>query len=265
MSESDPASPEWPLGVPGGAEWRVNAQTVDLSRPPRQPDPLAIAAQPQSVILDVHKTAVIIVDMQNDFCHAHGWLAHIGVDHTPARAPIEPLQRLLPVARSLGMPVLWVNWGNRVDRRNLSPAHRHVYNPDGVSVGLGDPVPASGAPVLERGSWGAAIVDELTPEPTDIHVAKYRMSGFWDTELDSILRNAGVTTLLFAGVNADQCVLFTLADANFLGYDTLLLSDCTATTNPAYCMDTTVLNIKQIFGFVTDSGALIHAASTREE
>ena len=73
---------------------------------------------------------------------------------------------------------------------------------------------------MTEGSWSAAIVDELTPEPSDILVDKYRMSGFWDTPLDSILRNLGVATVFFAGVNADQCVLATLMDANFLGYDT---------------------------------------------
>jgi nicotinamidase-related amidase len=131
-----------------------------------------------------------------------------------------------------------------------------VYNPTGVGIGLGDPLPGSGAKVLERGSWSAAIVDELAVEPTDIHVAKYRMSGFQDTELDSILRNLGVTTLMFAGVNADQCVLCTLQDANFRGYDCLLLEDCAATTSPDYCMAATIYNVNQCFGFVVGSEAI---------
>jgi nicotinamidase-related amidase len=88
-------------------------------------------------------------------------------------------------------------------------------------------------------------------------VAKYRMSGFQDTELDSILRNLGVTTLLFAGVNADQCVLCTLQDANFRGYDCLLLQDCTATTSPDYCMAATIYNTRQCFGFVAGSAAIM--------
>ena len=90
--------------------------------------------------------------------------------------------------------------------------------------------------MLERGSWSASIVDELAPAPSDIQVAKYRMSGFQDTMLDSILRNLNVTTLLFAGVNADQCVLCTLQSANFLGYDCFLIEDCSATTSPDYCI-----------------------------
>ncbi len=131
--------------------------------------------------------------------------------------------------RSQNVPVIWLNWGNRPDRLNLSPALLHVYKPSGSGIGLGDALPGSGAKVLERGSWSASIVEELSPDPSDIHVAKYRMSGFQDTELDSILRNLAVTTLLFAGVNADQCVLCTLQDANFRGYDCLLLEDCVAT------------------------------------
>ena len=82
------------------------------------------------------------------------------------------------------------------------------------------------------------------------------MSGFWDTPLDSILRNLGVTTVLFAGVNADQCVLATMMDANFAGYDTLLLEDCTATTSPKYCLDATLYNVRQCFGFSLRSKTL---------
>jgi nicotinamidase-related amidase len=158
--------------------------------------------------------------------------------------------------RSASVPIVWLNWGNRPDRLNLSPSLLHVYNPTGAGIGLGDPLPGSGAKVLERGSWSAAIVDELPVEPTDIHVAKYRMSGFQDTELDSILRNLGMTTLIFAGVNADQCVLCTLQDANFRGYDCLLLEDCAATTSPEYCMAATIYNVNQCFGFVVRSEAI---------
>jgi nicotinamidase-related amidase len=83
------------------------------------------------------------------------------------------------------------------------------------------------------------------------------MSGFWDTPLDSILRNLGVTTLLFGGVNADQCVLCTLQDANFLGYDCIYLDDCSATTSPDFCLQATRYNVKQIFGFVARSTDLL--------
>ncbi|MBU4609347.1 isochorismatase family protein [Achromobacter sp. GG226] len=244
-----------PLGATGRNQWRVSAKHADLVRDTVPPRPVRVVAEPQTLTLDLARTAIVVIDMQNDFCHPDGWLASIGVDVTPARAPIAPLARLLPTLRQQSVPVVWLNWGNRPDRLNLSPSLLHVYKPTGEGVGLGDALP-SGARVLEAGSWSAGIVDELVPEPGDIHVDKSRMSGFWDTPLDAILRNLGVHTLLFAGVNADQCVLCTLQDANFLGYDCVLLADCSATTSPAYCLEATLYNTKQCFGFVATSDAL---------
>ena len=124
-------------------------------------------------------------------------------------------------------------------------------------MGLADPLPTNGAAVLTKNSWAAAIVDGLPHEPTDIFVDKFRMSGFWDTPLDSILKNMAKTTLFFAGVNIDQCVLTTLQDANFLGYDCILLRDCSATTSPDFCLQATIYNVNQCFGFVADSPALL--------
>lgn len=246
------------LGTPPNA-WSVDAHTADITRPPIPPRPVSLKADTKTLRLDLAKAAMLVIDMQNDFCHPDGWLAHIGVDVTPARAPIGPLQGLLPVLRRLEVPILWVNWGNRPDLLNISAGLRHVYNGSGNGVGLGDPLPKNGAPVLQKDSWAAAVVDELEQHPQDIKVDKYRMSGFWDTPLDSILRNLGRTTLFFGGVNADQCVMATLQDANFLGYDCILVSDCTATTSPEYCWQATVYNVNQCFGFVAHSHAILDA------
>ena len=246
------------LGIPPTA-WYVDETIADLTRPPLDTRIVTLATETKTLRIDLAKAAVIVIDMQNDFCHPDGWLAHIGVDVSPARSPIAPLQGVLPTVRSLQVPVIWVNWGNRPDLLNISAATRHVYDPTGTGVGLGDPLPKNQAPVLQKDSWAAAVVDELTPEPDDIRVDKYRMSGFWDTPLDSILKTLGRTTLFFGGVNADQCVMATLQDANFLGYDCVLLSDCTATTSPDFCWQATLYNVKQCFGFVSDSHALLDA------
>lgn len=246
-----------PLGSSERNRWLVSENRADLVRRPVAPRSITVQADSKLLTIDLARSAIIIVDMQNDFCHPDGWLAHIGVDIAPARAPIAPLLRLLPELRKHRVPVIWVNWGNRPDRLNLSPALLHVYKPTGTGVGLGDPLPRSGARVLERGSWSAAVVDELAIDTSDVQVAKYRMSGFQDTELDSILRNLGITTLMFAGVNADQCVLCTLQDANFRGFDCLLLEDCAATTSPDYCLAATIYNVRQCFGFVVRSDAVL--------
>ena len=246
------------LGVPPNA-WLVDADSADITRSPVPPQLATIATQTKAVTLDLTKTIAIVVDMQNDFCHPEGWLAHIGIDVAPAQTPIAPLNQILPQLRDAKVPVLWLNWGNRPDLINISAGLRYVYNPTGAGVGLAEPLPPRNAPVLTKGSWGAAIVDGLTPDPIDIHVDKYRMSGFWDTPLDSILRNLGKTTLLFAGVNADQCVMATLQDAHFHGYDCILIEDCTATTSPDYCFKATTYNVNQCFGFVTTSEAIAQA------
>ncbi len=245
------------MGSHRANRWRVDAHSVDLSRAERRPvRPVSIAAEPQSVVIDANRTALVIVDMQNDFCSKGGYLDYRGIDVTPDRAPIVPLQRLVPVLRAQDVPIVWLNWGVRKDLLNIHPSLLHAHTQDGEGAGLGEAIPG-GAEILVKDSWGAQIVDELNPGTQDIHVTKHRFSGFWDTELDSILRNMGVCTLLFAGVNADQCVMTTLEDASFLGYDVLMLRDCVATTSPAYCMQATEYNVKLLFGFVTQSSALM--------
>jgi ureidoacrylate peracid hydrolase len=239
--------------------WGVSRDHVDMVRCASPSRPLTFAATPQSVTLDLSRTALVVVDMQNDFCHRDGWLSHIGVDIAPARRPIEPLRAMLPMLRARDVPIIWLNWGNRPDRLNLSPGVLHVYNPDGAGIGLGDPLPGSGSAILEKSSWSAAVVDELPVVESDIRIDKYRMSGFWDTPLDSILRNLRIDTLLFAGVNADQCVFCTLTDANCLGYDCIFLEDCCATTSPSFCWDATLYNIRQCFGFVATSADMAAA------
>lgn len=249
------------LGI-GPNAWMVDGAIADITRSPLPPRLVTVPTDTKTLTLDLTKAILIVVDMQNDFCHPDGWLAHIGVDVTPAQAPIGPLQQLLPTLRNHTVPILWLNWGNRPDLLNISAGLRHVYNPTGDGIGLADPLPKNSAPVLTKGSWAAAVVDGLEVQADDIWVDKYRMSGFWDTPLDSILRNLGKTTVLFAGVNADQCVMATLQDANFLGYDCILLRDCTATTSPEFCMQATIYNVNQCFGFVTDSATLTDALSS---
>ena len=252
-----------PLGAPrAGHKWRASTRHVDMATTPARPRPLKVSAAPQDVTIDLKRTAIIVVDMQNDFCAEGGWVDHLGADYTPDRLPIAPLQKLLPALRKAQVPVIWLNWGNRPDLANMPPNQIHLYKNSGTGIGLGDPLPGSGAPVLQKDSWAAAVVDELAPDPMDIKVDKYRISGFWDTPLDSILRNLDIRTVLFAGVNTDQCVLHSLTDANFLGYGCVLVEDCCGTTSPDFCRESTVWNVKKCFGFVTDSKKILKALKT---
>ncbi len=243
----------------GAYAWTVARDHVDLSMPPPPPLRATIAAAPQAITVDLRRSAIVVVDMQNDFCAPGGWVDYLGADLSPERAPIGPLQAILPVLRAAGVPVIWLNWGNRPDRKNLPPTTLYVFNADGEGLGIGGALPGSGAKVLEKDSWSAAVVDELEQLPDDIKVDKYRISGFWDTPLDSILRNLDVKTVFFGGVNTDQCVMHTLTDAHFQGYNCLLVEDCCGTTSPDFCREATIWNVKTCFGFVVSSSDVIAA------
>jgi ureidoacrylate peracid hydrolase len=244
------------LGEENGDHYRLSANAVDMTRPATPPLTARIEAQPQAIAVDLRKSALIVIDMQNDFCNPEGWLGSLGVDLGGMRKIFEPINAVLGAFRSREAPIVWVNWGVRADKANLAPVTRYPFHRVGCGVGLAD-VPAqaksaeSGKPrgVLEKGAWGAAVVKELATKPSDIFVDKHRISGFWDTPLDSILRNLNARTLFFAGVNADHCVLATLMDANFHGYDTVLLEDCTATSSPEFCLQATLHNVRFCFGF----------------
>ncbi len=251
---------EWSLmGATPEQAWRVSPGRVDMTRPATPVRAIAVAAEPQSIVVDAHKSALVIVDMQNDFCTKGGWLDTRGIDVSPNREPIAPLRRLGDGFRGAKIPVVWVNWGVRKDLLNISPSLRHAHNTTGREVNLAEPVPGTRSEVLRKGSWGADVVDELNPGDQDIQVTKHRFSGFWDTDLDAILRNIGVKTLFIGGVNLDQCVMTTLEDASFLGYDTILVEDGAATTSPGYCVQATLYNVRLLFGFTARSEAILAA------
>ena len=259
---SDPSAGR-PHGVDAGArQWRVGKfeapcrTSWSAADGAEAPSRLRRGAAGASSWISPGARFVCRVDMQNDFCRKR-------------RLPRQPRRRLharseahrahprasCRVLRDQGVPIVWLNWGVRPDLLNTSPALLHAHAQDGSGAGLGETIPG-GASILVEGSWGAAIVDELVPEPGDLKVTQYRLSGFWDTPLDTILKNLGVTTLFFAGVNADQCVMTTLQDAMFLGYDCVMVEDCVGTTSPAFCMEATLYNVKLLFGFVTRSSAI---------
>ena len=241
----------------GAEKWLIEENHVDMTVAMTSPLPVTIQTERQSLRFDVRRTVLIVIDMQNDFCAEGGWADQNDFDCSPDRNPIEPLSKLLPIIRQAAMRVIWLNWGNRPDLMNMAPNQMHIFNPTGKGVGLGDPLPDRGAHVLQKDSWSAAVVDQLEQRAEDIRVDKYRISGFWDTPLDSILRNLGVQTILFTGVNLDHCVMSTLQDASFLGYGCVLVADCCGTTSPDYCVQATLFNVTNVFGFVTDSSNLI--------
>jgi len=174
--------------------------------------------------LDLSRTAVIVIDMQTDFCGPDGWIDRLGQSVENTRRPIGPIARLLEAARSAGMTVIHTREGHRPDLSDLNPVKRWRSRVHGV--GIGDPSNLGRA--LTRGEPGHDIIPELYPAPGEIVVDKPGKSSFHATEFDNILRARGIEALIVAGVTSDCCVQSTIRDAADLGYDCLLVTDGTA-------------------------------------
>jgi ureidoacrylate peracid hydrolase len=210
-------------------------------------------AELKPIVDNPDRCALVVIDMQNDFCSPGGWTDASGLDHRACREAIPGIRRAIEAARGFGMWVIWVYWHNRPDLRNLGAPTLHSFKHDPGKKGIGEEL--ENGKVLTAGSWGAEMVDELKElmHDDDIHVEKVRMSGFYGTHLDQVLRTQGIATLFLTGVNIDQCVTTTMEDAYFRDYNAVLLSDATATSSPPYCRDAVLFNAKQCWGFVTDT------------
>lgn len=245
------------LGPSPRNTYAVSAAVVDMTRPGPPPRRAQFEAQPQNIVVDLHRTAVVVIDMQNDFCAPGGWFGSLGVDLSGIHAIYPAVRRVVDSARAQGLPIIWLGFGTRPDRANLAPITRYPFARVGGGLGLGDPVHgkdrAEPHNILQKGSWGAEVVPELGARPEDIHVDKHRISGFWDTPFDSILRNLDIKTIAFMGVNSDECVFATLIDGSFHGYDTIMIEDASATSSPPNCHEAALYQVRFCFGFTMTS------------
>ena len=205
--------------------------------------------------------AVVVVDMQNDFCSPFGMVGRRGVDIAPIQALVEPIRRVLSSARSAGVPVVYLKMGYHSDLSDTggpdAPNWFKVHAPAGVgeTIVLAD---GTTSRILIRDTWNTEIIDELAPEPGDLAMYKHRFSGFYETDLDQALRALGVRTLIFTGCTTSVCVESTLRDAFFRDYRCVLVEDCVAERERS-SHDATLQLVKRLFGSVMQSGEVIEA------
>ena len=222
-------------------------------------DGVFVAARPVPVYVVPGRTAVVVVDMQNDFGSIGGMFEQAGVDISEIRAMIPAMAALINSARCAGMKIVFLKMAFRADLSDAglpdSPnwlkhlplrAGEHVVAPTGVA-----------SRVLVRDTWNTDIVDELRPSPEDVVLYKHRFSGFYETELDSILRCFGIDTLLFVGATTSVCVESTVRDAMFRDFHCLVVEDCVAEPIgaglPRSNHEASLLVLQILFGSVTDS------------
>jgi nicotinamidase-related amidase len=162
-------------------------------------------------------TVHVVVDAQNDFLHADGWYARSGVDIAHMQRVVEPLRELNAECRRRGVPIVWTRHGFR-DERDAGPfLQLRPFLRDGG---------------LRTGTWGHELLADLDPRPEDWVVDKNRLSAFYNTNLELVLRGLDARTVLFTGVLTNQCVAATSKDAMFRDFLPIVVEECTGTTLP---------------------------------
>lgn len=228
--------------------------------------PLTVDAKPAALSIDAAKTAVIVVDMQNDFGTTGGMFDRAGIDISGIKRVIAPCADVIAAARRSDIPIVYLKMAFHADLSDLGPVDgvTRVRHSQIMHVGTEVTAPdGRSSRILIRDTWNSDIVPELTPRAGDTVVYKTRFSGFYRTDLDERLRELGIKHLVVIGCTTSVCVESTVRDAMFRDYQCVLLGDCMAepigNTFTRTNHEASLLTMQALFGWVSDSATFIKA------
>ena len=223
-------------------------------------------AKPERIAIDIATTAVIVVDMQNDFGSDGGMFDRAGIDISGIQRAVGPTARVLAAARRTGIKIVYLKMGYRPDLSDVgaSDAKNRMLHLQRLGVGNAiKNLDGNEYRILIRDTWGTDIVAELKPQAEDVVMYKHRFSGFYQTDLDRVLKEGGIKHLVVTGCTTSICVESTIRDAFFRDYRCVLLADCTsepiANDAPRSSHDATLLLMELMFGWVSTSEQFVSA------
>jgi ureidoacrylate peracid hydrolase len=234
---------------------------------PSQPSAhvVVIEAQPAPIQIDTARTAVLVIDMQNDFGAKGGMFDRAGIDISMIQRAVAPTARVLTAARQASIPVVYLKMAFQPDLSDAGPADAPNWLKH-LPMAVGQPVQApdgTASRILIRDTWNTDILPELAPQEGDIVLYKHRYSGFYATDLDATLKRCGAKYLLVTGCTTSICVESTIRDAMFRDYSCILFADCTGEPLGEDFQrsnhEASLFVIQALFGWVSDSVAFLRA------
>jgi ureidoacrylate peracid hydrolase len=211
---------------------------------------VTLPARPEPIRVSVDETAIIVIDMQNAYASPGGYLDLAGFDIKGAATVIEQSAKVLETARAAGMTIVYFQNGwdeDYVEAGGPGSPNWHKSN----ALKTMRERPELQGKLLARGGWDYELVEALKPAPTDIVLPKPRYSGFYNSQLDSVLRARGIRNLVFIGIATNVCVESTLRDGFFLEYFGIMIEDATHQAGPEFLQRATVYNVEKFFGWVS--------------